>query len=42
MTVARNIGLMPVSQTNTGTIVVCIKDVLLHMNIRIQDVHGQC
>ena len=36
------IGLMPVAQTNTGTIVVYIKDVLLHMNLRIQDAHGQC
>ena len=27
----------PVAQTNADTIVVCIKDVLLHMNLRIQD-----
>ena len=26
------IGLMPVSQTNADTIVICIKDMLLHMN----------
>ena len=31
---------MPVAQTNADTIVVCIKDVLLHMNLRIQDFHG--
>ena len=36
------IGLMPVAQTNADTIVVCIKDVLLHMNLRIQDAHWQC
>ena len=36
------IGLMPVAQTNADTIVVCIKDVLLHMNLRIQDARGQC
>ena len=35
-------GLMPVAQTNADTIVVCIKDVLLLMNLRIQDAHGQC
>ena len=36
------IGLMPVAQTNADTIVVCIKDVLLHMNLRIQDACSQC
>ena len=36
------IGLMPVTQTSADTIVVCIKDVLLHMNFRIQDARGQC
>ena len=36
------IGLMPVAQTNADTIVVCIKDVLLHMNHKIQDACGQC
>ena len=36
------IGLMPVAQTNADTIVVCIKDVLLHMNLRIKDACGQC
>ena len=36
------IGQMPVTQTNADTIVVCIKDVLLHMNLRIQDARGQC
>ena len=36
------IGLMPVAQTNADTIVVCIKDVLLLMNLRIEDAHGQC
>ena len=35
-------GLMPVAQTNADTIVVCIKDILLHMNFRIQDARGQC
>ena len=38
----RNICLMPVAQTNADTIVVCIKDVLLHMNIRIKNACGQC
>ena len=33
---------MAVAQTNAGTIVVCIKDVLLHINLRIQDACGQC
>ena len=36
------IGLMPVAQTNADTIVICIKDVLRHMNLRIQDARGQC
>ena len=36
------IGVMPVTQTNGGTIVICIKDVLLHMNLRIQNACGQC
>ena len=36
------ISLMPVAQTNADTIVVCIKDVLLRMNHRIQDAHEQC
>ena len=36
------IGLMPVAQTNAYTIVVCIKDVLLLMNLRIQYARGQC
>ena len=34
------IGLMPVAQTNADTIVVCIKDVLVLMNLRIQDARG--
>ena len=34
------IGLMPVTQTNADTIVICIKDVLLQMNLRIQDACG--
>ena len=34
------ISLMPVAQTNADTIVICIKDVLLSMNLRIQDAHG--
>ena len=34
------IGLMPVTQTNADTIVVCIKDMLLRMNLRIQDAVG--
>ena len=33
---------MPVAQTNADTIVSCIKDVLLRMNLRIQDARGQC
>ena len=33
---------MPVARTNADTIVVCIKDVLLCMNRRIQDTRGQC
>ena len=36
------IGLMPVARTNADTIVVCINDVLLRMNRRIQDTRGQC
>ena len=36
------IGLMPVAQTNAATIVVCIKDVLLHVNLKIHDARGQC
>ena len=36
------IGLMSVTQTNADTIVICIKDVLLRMNVRIQDAHGHC
>ena len=36
------IGLMLVAQTNADTIVVCIKDVLLRMILRIQDVCEQC
>ena len=36
------IGLMPVAQTNADVIVICIKDVLLLMNLRIQEAHGQC
>ena len=36
------IGLMPDTQTNEDTIVICINDVLLRMNLRIQDARGQC
>ena len=36
------IGLMPVAKTNADTIVVCITDVLLHMNLRIQVARVQC
>ena len=36
------IGLLPVAQTNADTIIVCFNDVLLHMNLRIEDVQGQC
>ena len=36
------IDLMTVAQINADTIVIYIKDVLLHMNLRIQDAHGQC
>ena len=36
------IGLIPVAQTNADTIVVCIKDVLLRMSLRIQDARWQC
>ena len=32
---------VPVAQTNADTIVVCIKVVLLHMNLRIPDARGQ-
>ena len=35
------IGLMPIAQTNANTIVSCINDVLLRMNLRIQDARGQ-
>ena len=43
MTVSEEyIGLMLVAQTNADTVVVCIKDVLLCMNLRIQDARGQC
>ena len=41
MTVCEEFGLMPVTQTNADTIVICIKEVLLHMNLRIQDTCGQ-
>ena len=34
--------MMPVAQTNADTIVICIKDVLLHIYFRIQDAPGQC
>ena len=36
------ISLMPVAQTNADTIVISIKDVLLHTNLRIQDAGEQC
>ena len=36
------IGLMPVAKRNTDTVVVRIKDVLLHMNLRIHNARGQC
>ena len=36
------IGLMTVAQTNADTIVVCITDILMHMNLRIQGVCGKC
>ena len=36
------IDLKPVTQTNADTIVVCIKDVLLCMNLRILDARGHC
>ena len=39
MTVCEEYGRI-VPQTNADTIVVCIKDVLLRMNLRIQDVRG--
>ena len=38
----RIIGLMLVAQTNADTIVICIKDVLLCINLRIRDACGQC
>ena len=34
------IVLMPITPTNADTIVVCIKDLLLRMNPRIQDAQG--
>ena len=37
-----HIGLMPVAQLNTDTVVICIKDVMLRLNLRIQDTHRQC
>ena len=41
MTVCKEyIGLVPVAQTNADAIVVCIKDMLLRMNLRIQDARG--
>ena len=36
------IGVMPFAETNADTIDVCIKNVLLRMNLRIQDARGQC
>ena len=40
MTVCKEyIDRMPVAQTNAY---LCIKDVLLCMNLRFQDAHGQC
>ena len=36
------IGLVPVDQTDADSIAICIKDVLLRMNLRIQDARGQC
>ena len=36
------IVLMAVSHTNADTIVICIKDVLVHMDLRVQDARGQC
>ena len=36
------IGMMSFVQTNADTIVVCIKDVLLRMYLRIHDAGGQC
>ena len=42
MTVCKEyIGLMPLAPTNADTIVVCIMDMLLHMNLRIQDARWQ-
>ena len=36
------IALIPTAQTNADIFVICIKDVVLHMNLRIQDACGQC
>ena len=36
------IGLMPVAQTSADKIVICIKDVLLHINLIVQNAGGQC
>ena len=36
------IGLMPVAQPDADTTVICIKNVMLCMNLRIQDGRGQC
>ena len=40
MTVCEEYGPMPVAQTNADTIVVCIKFVMLCMNLRIRYAHG--
>ena len=40
MTVCEKCGPIPVAQTNADTIVVCIKFVLLCMNLRIRYAHG--
>ena len=34
------IGLMPVAQTNANIIVICMNNVLLRMNLKIQDARG--
>ena len=34
------ISLTPVAQTNADTIVICINDVLLRVNLKIQDAHA--
>ena len=34
------IGLMPVAQTNADLIVICMNDVLLRVNLKIQDARG--